>query len=249
MFLYKGAFSLDERFLRNEMLIGKENQKKLNNSSVIIFGVGGVGSSAAESLARSGVGNITLVDKDVVDITNINRQTHALSETVGISKTQAMEKRIKSINPRAFVKTIDLFYLPENADSIDLTKYDYIIDAIDTVNSKIELAMRAEKLGVPIISSMGTGNKLHPEELKVTDIYKTKVCPLCRVMRRELLKRNVKKLKVVYSEEKPKTPFFQPEGERKRAVPASMPFVPPAAGIIIASRVVSDIISFNGGER
>ncbi len=246
--LYKGAFSLDERFLRNEMLIGKENQRKLNNSSVIIFGVGGVGSSVAESLARSGVGNITLVDKDVVDITNINRQLHAISETVGKPKTEAMAERIKSINPEAQVKTIDMFYLPENANSLDLTEFDYIIDAIDTVSSKIELACRAEKLSVPIISCMGTGNKLHPEELKIADIYKTKVCPLCRVMRRELLKRNVKKLTVVYSEEKPRTPFFQPDGEHKRNVPASMPFVPPVAGMIIASRVVSGILSFNGGE-
>lgn len=240
---------MDERFLRNEMLIGKENQKKLNNSSVIIFGIGGVGSSVAESLARCGVGSITLVDSDNIDITNINRQLHAVSQTVGRPKTEVMAEKIKSINPEANVRTVNMFYLPENADSIDLSQFDYIVDAIDTVSAKIEIVCRAERLEVPVISSMGTGNKLKPEELKVADIYKTKVCPLCRVMRRELSKRNVKKLTVVYSEEKPKIPYFQPEGENKRSVPASMPFVPPVAGFIIASRVVSDIISFNGGER
>ena len=249
MFLYKGAYALDERFLRNEMLIGKENQEKLHNSSVIIFGVGGVGSYVSESLARSGVGNITLVDSDCVDITNINRQIHAVSKTVGRPKTEVMKERITEINPEAKVTEYNMFYLPENAETIDLSGYDYIVDAIDTVSSKIELVCRAESLGVPIISCMGTGNKLHPEELKLSDIYKTKVCPLCRVMRNELKKRNIKKLCVVYSEEKPKTPFFQPEGERKRAVPASMSFVPASAGLLISSRVVSDILSYNGGEK
>ncbi len=240
---------MDERFLRNEMLIGKENQEKLHNSSVIIFGVGGVGSSVAESLARCGVGSITLVDSDCVDITNINRQIHALSETVGMPKTKAMAERVKSINPEAKVTEVNMFYLPENADSIDLSEFDYVVDAIDTVSSKIALACRAQKFGVPIISCMGTGNKLHPEELKLSDIYKTKVCPLCRVMRYELKKRNVKKLCVVYSEEEPITPCFQPEGEKKRTVPASMSFVPASAGLLIASRVVSDIMSFNGGRK
>ena len=240
---------MDDRFLRNEMLIGKEEQLKLKNASVIIFGVGGVGSNACESLARCGVGSLTLVDSDKVDITNINRQVHALESTVGKDKTLAMKERISEINPESRVKTLNMFYLPENADEIDLSKYDYIIDAIDTVSSKIELAVRAQNLGVPIISCMGTGNKLHPEELKISDIYKTKMCPLCRVMRKELLKRNVKKLLVVYSEEKPIEPKFTLDDENRRSVPASMHFVPATAGILIASRVVSDLTCHNGGEK
>jgi len=240
---------LDSRFLKNEMLIKKDGVEKLNRASVIIFGVGGVGSSAAESLARSGVGNITLVDCDVVDITNINRQLHATSDTIGRKKTSVMAERIRSINPHVNVHEIELFYLPETADQIDLKGYDYIIDAIDTVSAKIELALRAQALLVPIISCMGTGNKLHPEELKITDIYKTKECPLCRVMRQELKKRGVKKLKVVYSEEKPITPYFQPDGESKKHVPGSMPFVPPVAGFFMASAVVLDLLSNSGGKQ
>ena len=225
---------MDSRFLRNEMLIGEEGLKKLAGASVVVFGVGGVGSSAIEGLARSGVGAITLVDSDSVDITNLNRQLHAVSETVGESKVKAMAERILSIN---------LFYLPETADEIDLAGFDYIVDAVDTVSAKIELAVQAQKLSVPIISCMGTGNKLHPELLRVTDIYKTKMCPLCRVMRRELSKRGVSRLKVVYSEEPPLVPSFQPEGGSKRSVPGSMPFVPPAAGFLIASQVVLDILA------
>lgn len=240
---------MDNRFLRNEMLIGTEEQEALSRASVILFGVGGVGSSAAESLARSGVGAITLVDCDRIDITNLNRQIHALSQTVGKTKTQVMAERILSINPHAEVREINMFYLPENADKIDLSGYDYIIDAVDTVSAKIELAVQAQKLSVPIISCMGTGNKLRPEMLTVSDIYKTKVCPLCRVMRRELSKREVKKLKVVYSEEKPSVPRFQPKGEDRRSVPGSMPFVPPAAGFLLASQVVLDILSNIGGEK
>lgn len=239
---------MDERFLRNEMLIGTDGQKKLSQASVILFGVGGVGSSAAEGLVRSGIGAVTLVDGDDVDITNINRQLHAVSQTVGRPKTRVMAERIKEINPAACVTERNLFYLPENAEQIDLSRYDYIIDAVDTVSAKIELAVRAQRLSVPIISCMGTGNKLHPELLKVSDIYATKVCPLCRVMRRELSKRGVSGLKVVYSEEAPLTPYFQPEGETKRCVPGSMPFVPPAAGFIIASQVILDILNNSGGK-
>ena len=234
---------MDSRFLRNEMLIGEEGLKKLAGASVVVFGVGGVGSSAIEGLARSGVGAITLVDSDSVDITNLNRQLHAVSETVGESKVKAMAERILSINPKAKITQMNLFYLPETADEIDLAGFDYIVDAVDTVSAKIELAVQAQKLSVPIISCMGTGNKLHPELLRVTDIYKTKMCPLCRVMRRELSKRGVSRLKVVYSEEPPLVPSFQQEGGSKRSVPGSMPFVPPAAGFLIASQVVLDILA------
>ncbi len=243
---------MDNRFLRNEMLIGTRGQEILSRSSVIVFGVGGVGSSAVVALARSGVGELSLVDCDSVAQTNINRQLHATSHTVGESKTKAMAERVLSINPNAKIAQIELFYLPETADQIDLSKFDYIVDAVDTVSAKIELAVRAQNLSVPIISCMGTGNKLHPEELKVSDIYQTKVCPLCRVMRRELSKRGVKNLKVVYSEEKPITPCFQPENEQKRSIPGSMPFVPPAAGFLIASQAVLDLLALSsniGGKE
>lgn len=238
---------MNERFLRNEMLIGKEAAKKLSTSSVIVFGVGGVGSACAESLARSGIGEITLVDADCVDITNLNRQLLATEEAVGRPKTDVMAERILSINPSCHVQKIHTFYLPENADSIDLSAYDYIVDAIDTVSAKIELIVRAEKLHIPIISCMGTGNKLHPELLQISDIFKTRVCPLCRVMRRELKNRGIEKLKVVYSEEEPITPFFQPDDTHKKNTPGSMPFVPPVAGFLIASAVVLDILR-SGGE-
>lgn len=240
---------MDGRWQRNEMLIGRSGAEALRNASVIVFGVGGVGSYAAESLARSGVGALTLVDSDTVDVSNINRQLHATGQTVGMLKTRAMAERIRSISPDTAVSEINLFYLPENAGVIDLKQYDYIIDAVDTVSAKIELAVRAQKEGVPIISCMGTGNKLHPELLAVSDIYQTKVCPLCRVMRRELKARGLKHLKVVYSEEPPLAPHFQPEGAGGRGVPGSMPFVPPAAGIFIASQVVLDIISNSGGKE
>ena len=241
-----GGAQLNERFLRNEMLIGKEAAEKLSKSSVIVFGVGGVGSACVESLARSGIGKLTLVDADCVDITNLNRQLLATESAVGRSKTDVMEERILSINPHCRVQKIHTFYLPENADSIDLSAYDCIVDAIDTVSAKIELIVRAEKLHIPIISCMGTGNKLHPEMLQISDIFKTRVCPLCRVMRRELKNRGIEKLKVVYSEEEPITPFFQPDDTHKKNTPGSMPFVPPAAGILIASAVVSDILKSGG---
>lgn len=239
---------MDNRFLRNEMLIGADGQKKLFQTSVIVFGVGGVGSSVAEGLARSGIGAIALVDNDSVDITNLNRQLHAVSRTVGKPKTRVMAERIKEINPEARVAELNMFYLPENADEISLSEYDYIVDAVDTVSAKIELAVRAQNFNVPIISCMGTGNKLRPEQLMVSDIYQTKVCPLCRVMRRELSKRGISSLKVVYSEEKPIATHFQPEEGKRRGVPGSMPFVPSAAGLIIASQVILDILSNSGGR-
>ncbi len=233
---------MDNRFLRNEMLIGSKGLKRLQDASLIVFGVGGVGSSVAESLARCGIGHITLVDSDNVELTNINRQLLAVSSTVGKPKTRVMAERLKDINPECCVTEKNMFYLPENADEIDLSAYDYIIDAIDTVSAKIELVCRAQKNGIPIISCMGTGNKLHPELLRVSDIYDTKVCPLCRVMRKELKNRGIEGLKVVYSEETPIRPKFQPEDGTKKATPGTMPFVPPVAGFLIANAVVLDLL-------
>ena len=232
--------------MRNEMLIGKDGTEKLRRASVIVFGIGGVGSACVESLARSGIGQITLVDSDNVDITNINRQLLATQNVVGRPKTEVMKERILSIHPSCCVETKNIFYLPENADDLDLSGYSYIVDAIDTVSAKIELIVRAKALSIPIISCMGTGNKLHPELLTITDIYKTKVCPLCRVMRKELKSRGVETLKVVYSEEEPIKPKFQPAESGVKSTPGSMPFVPPVAGFYMASAVVSDILESGG---
>ncbi len=225
--------------MRSEMLIGKEAQEKLKNSSVAIFGVGGVGGYVAEALARMGVGRIVLVDKDVVSVTNINRQIIALHSTIGQYKTEVMKNRILDINPLANVETYNMFYLPENADQFNLDEYDYIADAVDTVSAKIELAVRAEKSGVPIISAMGTGNKLDPTKFEVTDIYKTSCCPLARVMRKELRDRGVKKLKVVYSKEEPIKPKFSAE---KSSTPGSVSFVPSVAGLIMAGEIIRGLI-------
>ncbi len=225
---------MSERFSRQARIIGEEKMNVLKNSSVIVFGLGGVGGAAAEALVRGGIGKIAIVDKDVVDITNLNRQIIATEETVGMKKTDAAEKRFLSINPDLIVEKFDIFYLPETADEINLSDYDFIIDAIDNVTAKIELIVRAEKQGVPIISSMGTGNKLSPEMLEIADIYKTSVCPLARVMRRELKNRGVKKLKVIYSKEEPiKT---------DSSVPGSISFTPPVAGYLAASYVIKKLI-------
>lgn len=221
-------------FSRTERLIGEDALRKLQNSNIIIFGLGGVGSYTAEALARSGIGKMTVVDKDTVDITNINRQLYALHSTVGKPKAEVAKARILDINPECEITAIQKMYLPETSEDFVLSQYDYIIDAIDNVTAKIDLAVKAEQLGIPIISSMGTGNKLDPTAFKVSDIYKTSVCPLCRVMRTQLKKRGVKKLKVVYSEEMPKT-----DGER---TPTSISFVPPVAGLIIAGEVIKNII-------
>ncbi len=224
---------MSERFSRQAQIMGEEKMNKLKQSSVIVFGIGGVGGAAAEALVRGGIGKIALVDKDVVDITNLNRQLIATEETVGMKKTDAAEKRYLSINPELKVEKFDLFYLPETSDKIDLSQYDFIVDAIDNVSAKIELAVRAEKLNIPIISSMGTGNKLSPELFEISDIYKTSVCPLARVMRRELKNRNVKKLTVVYSKEEPiKT---------GTSVPGSTSFTPPVAGYLVASHVIKKL--------
>lgn len=223
-----------EQFSRTERLIGIDSLEKLKKSNIIVFGLGGVGSYVAEALARSGIGKMTVVDKDTVDITNINRQLYALHSTVGKNKSDVARERILDINPNCEVTPIVKMYLPENSDEFNLSQYDYIIDAIDNVTAKIDLAIKAQELNIPIIASMGTGNKLDPTAFKITDIYKTDTCPLCRVMRKELKARNVKKLKVLYSTEIPKN-----DGER---TPASISFVPSVAGLIIAGEVIKDLI-------
>ena len=232
-----------DRFIRTEILIGKEALLRLKSSKVIVFGIGGVGSSVCEALARGGIGNITMVDNDVVSESNINRQLIALTSTIGRPKTEIMAERISDINPDCFVTPIQCFYTKEK--EIDLSGYDYIVDAIDTVTSKLTLAEEASRLKIPIISSMGTGNKLDPTKFQITDIYKTSVCPLARVMRRELKQRGVKKLKVLYSHEEPKKPSeCTNENPSKRQTPGSMSFVPPLAGMIIAGEVIKDLISY-----
>ena len=229
-------------FSRFELLIGEEKLQQLQNSHVLVFGVGGVGGYVVEALVRSGIGHITIVDNDEVSLTNLNRQIIATRETIGKKKVEVMKERILSINPDCLVTGLEMFYLPENADTIDLTKYDYVVDAIDTITSKIELAMRCEKLNVPLISSMGTGNKLNPAMLEVSDIYKTSVCPLAKVMRKELKTRGVKHLKVVYSKELPIKPRQSKEPTNKRTVPGSSAFVPSSAGLLIASEVIKDLL-------
>ena len=226
------------------MLVGEEAVQKLKNKKVIVFGVGGVGGYVCEALARSGVGRVDGVDNDTVSLTNINRQIIACSDTVGKYKTEVMSKRMKSINPDIEVFEYNMFYLPETAEKIDLAQYDFVVDAIDTVSGKLELAVRCQRLGVPIVSSMGTGNKLDPTKIVITDIYKTKICPLARVMRGLCKKNGIKKLTVVYSEEEPKMPLFQPEenDNPNKSIPASSAFVPPAAGLTIASYVVQKLI-------
>jgi len=223
-------------FQRTERLIGRDALNKLEKSKVIIFGIGGVGSFAAEAIARSGIGKIALVDGDTVSDSNINRQLVALHSTIGIPKVEIMAKRIKDINPNCSVIEYNQFYTKEN--QIDISEFDYVIDAIDMVASKLLLIEEANRLSIPIISSMGTGNKLDPTRFEITDIYKTSVCPLAKVMRRELKNRGIKKLKVLYSKEEPQ--FLNNDSDKR--VPASISFVPPVAGMIIAGEVIKDII-------
>lgn len=242
---------------RTEILIGKDNIQKLKNSNVIVFGLGGVGSFCVEAIARSGIGNITIVDDDTISITNINRQLIATNSTIGKDKIKVVKNRILDINKDANVTTFKTFYTKDTVNTIDLSKYDYIIDAIDTISSKILLVEEATKLSIPIISSMGTGNKLDPTKFIVTDIYKTSMCPLAKVMRYELKKRGIKKLKVIYSTEKPikpekiqldenakSTSEFR-DTNKRRETPGSISFVPSVAGLIMASQVVNDIIKNN----
>lgn len=229
---------MPDAFSRERMLLGEEAVERLQKSHVIVFGLGGVGSFAVEALARAGIGELTLVDHDTVSLTNLNRQLYALHSTMGRWKAEVACERVRDINPGCRVHVIPEFYLPEHAERFWGARYDYIVDAIDTVSAKIDLACRAQEMEIPIIASMGTGNKLDPSRFEVADIYDTQVCPLCRVMRRELKKRDVKKLKVVYSREEPRKPAPCGEETGKRAVPGSISFVPPAAGLLLAGEVI-----------
>ena len=237
------------QFSRTELLIGKEALERLSKAHVAVFGIGGVGGYVVEALVRSGIGAYDLIDDDKVCLTNLNRQIIATRDTIGRYKVEVMRERILSINSDAEVTTHRCFYLPENARDFDFSSYDYVVDAVDTVTAKLELVMKCRELNVPIISSMGAGNKLDASAFRVADIYKTKMCPLAKVMRRELKKRGVKKLKVVYSEELPLTPVndgtnvCEKEDSTivKRATPGSVAFVPSVAGLIIAGEVVKDL--------
>ncbi len=224
------------------MLLGKDSTKKLADCRVILFGLGGVGSYTAEALARAGIGNITVVDSDCVATSNINRQLCALVSTVGESKVDIIKKRILDINPDCNVTAIRKFYLPENADEFALAEYDYIADAIDTVSAKIDLAQKSQELGIPIIACMGTGNKFDPTLFRIDDISKTSGCPLCRVMRRELRNRGIRKLNVVWSPEEPAKPLPSEEESGKRQTPGSLPFVPGVAGLIMAGKIIKDLV-------
>mgnify|MGYP004599044809 FL=1 len=246
------------QFSRTELLLGKDAMEKLHDSRVAVFGIGGVGGYVCEALARSGVGAFDLIDDDKVCLTNLNRQIIATHKTIGKYKTEVMKERILDINPNADVQIHNCFFLPENADEFPYEDYDYMVDAVDTVTAKIALVMKAQERHIPIISSMGAGNKLDGSQFRVADIYKTKVCPLAKVMRRELKKRGVKKLKVVYSEEPAIRPIEDmaiscrtncvcPPGAKhkcteRRDIPGSVAFVPSVAGLIIAGEVVKDLV-------
>ena len=229
----------ENQFERTALLLGKASVERLARKRVAVFGVGGVGGFVCEGLVRAGIGAIDIVDKDTVALSNINRQLIALHSTVGKNKVDVLEERLKDINKNLIIKKYKCFFLPETSETFDFREYDYVVDAIDTVTGKIELILKAKEAGVPIISAMGAGNKLEPAGFQVSDIYKTSVCPLARVMRRELKKRGVDKLKVVYSKEEPIKPQFE-EGEE--VVPGSISFVPPALGLIIAGEIVKDLI-------
>lgn len=232
-------------FQRTELLIGKENLNKLQHSHIIVFGVGGVGGFAIEALVRSGIGEISIVDFDTVDLTNLNRQIIATQNSIGKLKTSVMKDRLFSINPNVIVHEFPEKFSMENSDLFFKDKkYDYIVDAIDLVTSKLALAEIAKNLSIPIISSMGTGNKIEPTMLEVADINKTSVCPLARVMRKELKNRGIKKLKVIYSKELPKKPFNESGSREKKVNVGSIAFVPSTAGLIIASEVVKDLCNF-----
>ena len=248
---------MSDQFMRTRLLVGDEPINKLNAAKVAVFGVGGVGGFCVEALARAGIGTLHLYDDDTVSESNLNRQLIALHSTIGKPKVEVMAARVLDINPNCAVEAVPMFYLPENADSVDLSQYDYVIDAIDTVAAKLELVKRCHELNVPIISAMGSGNKLDPSAFVVTDISKTQGCPLARVMRKELRKRGINHLKVVYSEEEPLTPMAPPEEEvpadagstrppstARRATPGSIAFVPGAAGLVRAGAVIRDIGEF-----
>ena len=234
-------------FSRTELLLGADGMEKLKRARVAVFGIGGVGSYAVEALARAGIGALDLIDNDVISLTNINRQIIALHSTVGLPKTDVMAARVRDINPECEVRTYQTFYGPDTAEEFDFAQYDYIIDAIDTVTGKLALAVNAQKANTPIISSMGTGNKLDPTAFTVTDIYKTSFCPLARIMRKELRKRGIERLKVVYSEEEALTPEGVTEElpQGRRSIPGSVSFVPSVAGLILAGEVIKDIVKRN----
>ena len=238
---------MNETFTRTELLIGEDGLETLRKARVAVFGIGGVGGYAVEALARSGVGHFLLVDNDVVGESNLNRQIIALRSTLGRYKTAVMKERIADICPETEVKTQECFFLPEHADRFDFGAFDYVVDAIDTVSGKLELAVSCQKAGTPLISAMGAGNKLDPSRFEVTDIYRTKGCPLAKVMRRELRKRGIERLKVVYSTEEPKKPLRQIlGGDRRKVTPGSMVFVPGTAGLLLASEVVKDLLERQG---
>ncbi len=237
---------MNEIFSRSALLFGEEAIEALSRKRVAIFGLGGVGGNAAEALVRAGVGKLLLIDSDAVSPSNINRQLIALHSTVGQPKTAVLAARLKDINPAVEVAEYPLFYLPEKADQVDLSVCDYIVDCIDTTSAKIELAMRAAKLHIPLIASMGTGNKTDPTKLLVSDLSKTSTCPLARVMRREMKARGITHLKVVWSTEPPHPLSETPLSEHGKPIPASTPFVPPVAGILIARTVVTDLMGFDG---
>lgn len=233
------------QFSRTELMIGNEGLEKLANSRIAVFGAGGVGGYTIEALARSGIGSIDIIDNDKISLTNLNRQIYALHSTIGKYKVDVAKERLLDINPEIIVNTHNIFYTPETSSQFDFTKYDFVIDAIDTVSGKIELVMQSQKTQTPIISSMGAGNKMNPTLFEVSDIYKTSVCPLAKVMRQELKKRGVKKLKVVYSKEIPVKPPESPEQTYKKRIPASNAFVPSVVGLIIAGEVIKDLIDNN----
>lgn len=251
---------MSNQFSRTQLLLGADNMEKLKNARVAVFGVGGVGGYTVEALARSGVGTLDLIDDDKVALSNINRQIIATMKTIGQYKVDVAKERILDINPDATVNTYRMFYLPETKDQFHFEDYDYVVDAIDTVTGKIQLVMQAQEAGTPIISSMGAGNKINPALFEVADIYKTSVCPLAKVMRRELKKRGIKKLKVVYSKEEPLKPVEDASTSseadsicptedtgnhtKRRAIPGSIAFVPSTVGLIIAGEVIKDILGF-----
>ncbi len=252
-----------DQFTRTELLLGREAMERLYAARVAVFGVGGVGGYAAEALARSGVGAIDLIDDDRISLSNLNRQIIATTKTLGRLKTEVMRERILEINPEASVQIHNCFFLPETCGRFDFSAYSYVVDAVDTVTAKIAIVMAAKEAGVPVISSMGAGNKMDPTAFEVADIYKTSVCPLAKVMRRELKKRNVKSLKVVYSREAPLRPRKnegmkeekesrpvpdQPMYKEKRQVPGSNAFVPAVAGLIMAGEVVRDLVKEENGR-
>lgn len=242
MIFLKGERALSEAFSRSELLLGPEAMERLSRARVAVFGIGGVGGHAAEALVRAGVGALDLIDNDDVAVSNLNRQMFALRSTVGMAKVDAARQRLLDINPELDLRTYRCFYLPETAEQFDFAQYDYVLDAIDTVTGKLMLVQQAHDAKTPIISVMGAGNKLDPTRFEVTDLSKTTICPLARVMRKELKKRGIAHLKVVYSTEEPLTPAPSREETARRAVPGSVSFVPGVAGMIAAGEIIKDLI-------